>query len=51
MLSGLYKTIYEGEKINGIYILKLSPDKASRRANIIAVKTTWKKYNELLGIK
>ena len=50
MLSGLYKTIYEGEKINGIYILKLSPDKASRRANIIAVKTTWRIYNSLKSV-
>ena len=51
MLIDLYNLIYKNEKIIGINILKLTEDKASRRANIIAVKTTWKHYNLLKGLK
>lgn len=50
MLIDLYNLIYKNEKIIGINILKLTEDKASRRANIIAVKTTWKHYNLLKRI-
>ena len=50
MLMELYNLIYKNEKIIGINILKLTEDKASRRANIIAVKTTWKQYNLLKRI-
>ena len=49
MLMELYNLIYKNEKIIGMNIMKLSEDKASRRANIIAVKTTWKHYNLLKG--
>ena len=49
MLMELYNLIYKNEKIIGINILKLTEDKASRRANIIAVKTTWKLYNNIKG--
>lgn len=45
MLMDLYNLIYKNEKIIGINILKLTEDKASRRAHIVAVKTTWKQYN------
>lgn len=51
MIMDLYNLIYKNEKIIGINILKLTEDKASRRANIIAVKTTWKQYNLLKGLK
>ena len=51
MLMELYNLIYKNEKIIGMNIMKLSEDKASRRANIIAVKTTWKHYNLLKGLK
>lgn len=47
MLMELYNYIYKSEKIIGMKIYKLSEDKASRRANIIAVKSTWKQYNLL----
>ena len=50
MIMDLYNFIYKNEKIIGINILKLTEDKASRRANIIAVKTTWKQYNLLKRI-
>lgn len=48
-LLNLYNLIYKNEKIIGMNIMRLSEDKASRRANIIAVKTTWKHYNLLKG--
>lgn len=51
MLMELYNLIYKNEKIIGMNIYKLSEDKASRRANIIAVKTTWKHYNLLKGLQ
>ncbi len=51
MIINLYNLIYKNEKIIGINILKLTEDKASRLANIIAVKTTWKHYNLLKGLK
>ena len=47
MLMELYNLIYKNEKIIGMKIYKLSEDKASRRANIIAVKNTWKIYNSV----
>ena len=50
MIIDLYNFIYKNEKIIGINILKLTEDKASRRANTIAVKTTWKHYNLLKRI-
>lgn len=51
MIMDLYNLIYKNEKIIGINILKLTEDKASKRANIIAVKNTWKYYNLLKGLK
>ena len=54
MLMELYNYIYKNEKFIGMKIYKLSEDKASRRANIIAVKTTWKIFsffNKKKGIK
>ena len=47
MLMELYNYIYKNEKFIGMKIYKLSEDKASRRANIIAVKNTWKIYNSV----
>lgn len=51
MIMDLYNFIYKNEKIIGINILKLTEDKASRLANIYAVKNTWKYYNLLKGLK
>ena len=51
MLIELYNLIYKSEKIIGMNIMKLSENKASRRANIYAVKNTWKYYNLLKGLK
>ena len=51
MLMNLYNYIYKNEKFIGIKIYKLSEDKASRRANIIAVKNTWIVYNSLKKTK
>lgn len=47
MLMELYNYIYKNEKYIGMKIYKLSEDKASRKANIIAVKNTWKIYNSV----
>ena len=47
MLMELYNYIYKNEKFIGMKIYKLSEDKASRRANIIAVQNTWRIYNSL----
>ena len=51
MIMDVYKFIYKNEKFIGINILKLTEDKASRLANIHAVKNTWKYYNLLKGLK
>jgi len=51
MLMEIYNLIYKNEKIIGMNIMKLSEDKASRLANIYAVKNTWKYYNLLKGLK
>ena len=47
MLMELYNYIHKNEKFIGMKIYKLSEDEASRRANIIAVKNTWRIYNSL----
>lgn len=46
----IYKTIYAKEFKRYLKLL-YTDDKASRLANIYAVKNTWKYYNLLKGLK